>query len=75
MYQTSSPLANTDERNLLFNQRQRRCHLKEERQRQRKEYRQMLKEKKSGLFQKEEVLALSTTSPNEGEDDDIDILV
>ncbi|XP_046360664.2 protein FAM199X-B-like [Haliotis rufescens] len=43
------------------------------RQRRQKEYRQMMKEKRSGLFVKEEVLALSThTEPSE---EDVDILM
>ncbi|XP_067655571.1 protein FAM199X-B-like [Haliotis asinina] len=43
------------------------------RQRRQKEYRQMMKEKRSGLFVKEEVLALSThTDPSE---EDVDILM
>ncbi len=45
---------------------------RELRQRQRKEYRQMMKEKKSGLFKKEEVLSLATQS--EEIEDDVDIL-
>ncbi|XP_064603645.1 protein FAM199X-like [Liolophura sinensis] len=41
------------------------------RQRQRKEYRQMMKEKRSGLFIKEEVLALSVCEPIEEAEVDI----
>lgn len=40
-------------------------------QRQKKEYRQMMKERRSGLFVKEEVLALSVCPPPEEEDIDI----
>lgn len=42
-------------------------------QRQRKEYRQIMKEKRSGLFVKEEVLSVSRLSPPP-EEEDIDIL-
>lgn len=44
-----------------------------DKQRQRKEYRQILKEKRSGLFVKEEVLSMSRLSPPP-EEEDIDIL-
>ncbi|XP_033751401.1 protein FAM199X-B-like [Pecten maximus] len=58
--------------------RERRSRQKAIRQRQRKDYRQMLKEKRSGLFVKEEVLSLTIEDPgslheDEG-DGDIDIL-
>ncbi|XP_013411787.1 protein FAM199X [Lingula anatina] len=51
--------------------RERRNQLKLERQRQRKEYRQMMRERRSGLFHKEEVLALTNFEPVEEE---VDIL-
>lgn len=44
-----------------------------DRQRQRKDYRQILKEKRSGLFVKEEVLSMSRLTPPP-EEEDIDIL-
>ena len=53
-------------------QKQKRLQQKELRQRQRKEYRQMMKERRSGLFKKEEVLALKTGADTE-DDGDIDV--
>ncbi|XP_076114947.1 protein FAM199X-like isoform X2 [Mytilus galloprovincialis] len=44
-----------------------------DRQRQRKDYRQILKEKRSGLFVKEEVLSMSRLTPPP-EEEDIDII-
>lgn len=52
---------------------ERRSQHKVHRQRRRKEYRQALKERRSGLFTKEEVMSLSTC-PTIPEDEDIDIL-
>ena len=40
----------------------------------RKENRQKLKERRSGLFVKEERLAVSTVVSNDGADEDIDVL-
>ncbi|XP_060074513.1 protein FAM199X-B-like [Ylistrum balloti] len=58
--------------------RERRSRQKAIRQRQRKDYRQMLKEKRSGLFVKEEVLSLTVEDPGslpvDDGDGDIDIL-
>ncbi|XP_072014460.1 uncharacterized protein [Amphiura filiformis] len=50
--------------------KERRNQLKALRQRQRREYKQNLKERKSGLFQKEEVLALQSFT----EEEEVDIL-
>ncbi|XP_023221422.1 protein FAM199X-like, partial [Centruroides sculpturatus] len=52
--------------------KERRNQMKALKIRQKKEYRQLLKERRSGLFLQEEVLSLSRLSQND--DDDVDIL-
>ena len=56
---------------MISAQKQRCREQRESRQRQRKEHRQVMKEKRSGLFRREQVLSLATSLVKEMEEVDI----